>query len=351
MKTVRTFVTAALGAGLALSPSSAHAHQGGVPDPSGDSYSPATDITRLQVHHGGNRVTATITMPEVTARRLSTVELLLQPRGAKRAYGVTVMRNRRGKVVDKSLGWRPVNNPVEPTLLRCSKIRTSLHGKRATVSVATSCLRKSRPSDPLRAKVRTIDGTMDLYDAYYDDQTRFTGYLHRGRTQSTEGPRGRVTAKNGLLVRSLPTMFSSRQGKLQHGHVYPLTCRVTGSVVHRGNDEDGRVSNVWYRLPGAAREWVSAMYVRPIGGAPPYCGTGRTYRGRVTTATLIPREAPTTRANSHGGLTRGTLVHINCKLRGQEVRGNSLWYNLPHGLWVSARYVSNVGAVPAYCTH
>ena len=89
----------------------------------------------------------------------------------------------------------------------------------------------------------------------------------------------------------------------------------------------------------------------PIGGAPSYCGTGRTYRGRVTTATLIPREAPTTRANSHGGLTRGTLVHINCKLRGQEVRGNSLWYNLPHGLWVSARYVSNVGAVPAYCTH
>ena len=99
------------------------------------------------------------------------------------------------------------------------------------------------------------------------------------------------------------------------------------------------------------REWVSAMAVRLIGGAPPYCGTSPDLPGRVTTATLILVRVPTTRANSHGGLTRGTLVHITCRLRGQEVRGNSLWYNLPHGLWVSARYVSNVGAVPAYCTH
>ena len=63
----------------------------------------------------------------------------------------------------------------------------------------------------------------------------------------------------------------------------------------------------------------------------------------------MAREAPTTRANAHGGLDRGSRVTIHCKLHGQQVRGNDLWYNLDHGLWVSARFVSNVGPAPGYC--
>ena len=112
------------------------------------------------------------------------------------------------------------------------------------------------------------------------------------------------------------------------------------------------MNNVWYRLPGPpARARVGVGDVRaPDRRRAAVLRNRPDLPGRVTTATLIPREAPTTRANPHGGLTRGTLVHINCSSAGRE-RSNSLWYNLPHGLWVSARYVSNVGAVPAYCTH
>ena len=349
-KTTQTLVVLALGSGLALAPLSAQAQQARIHDRSGDSSSRAVDVTGLQVKHGRHRISATVTIPRLKPRRLSGTELLIKPRGKKNVYSVTVLRDRRGRVVEKSLSWHPLNDPIEPTRLACKKIGTSLRARQAVVSVATSCLTRSRPGQPVKAKVRTIDGTTDLEGAYYDDQTRFTPFVRPGQARSTAGPRGRVTARGGLVVRSLPTTSSARQAKLRHGKVYPLTCKVTGSVEYRGNDEDNAKSNVWFRLPGDRPEWVSALYMRPVDGAPPYCGSGRTYRGRVTAAMLIPREAPTTRANSHGGLSRGTTVKITCKLKGQKVRGNRLWYNLPQGLWVSARYVSNVGPAPAYCT-
>jgi hypothetical protein len=144
-------------------------------------------------------------------------------------------------------------------------------------------------------------------------------------------------------------MFSRRKGVLADGSRHRLTCEVTGSVVRRHNDENGDVSNLWYRLPGSRPRWVSALYIRNTTSPPTYCGTGKTYRGRVTARLLISREAPTTRANAHGGLTRGSALRINCKLHGQDVRGNDLWYNLPHGLWVAARYVANSGPVPDLC--
>lgn len=34
---------------------------------------------------------------------------------------------------------------------------------------------------------------------------------------------------------------------------------------------------------------------------------------------------------------------------GPTVAGNDLWYKLGTGRWVSARYVSNVGAAPRFC--
>ena len=346
----RTFAVLAVGAGLALTPLTAQAQEGRVRDPSGDSSSPATDITALRVADTQHRITGIVTIPRLEAGRLSGTELLIRPRGKKRVYAVTVLRDRRGRVVETSLSWRPLNDPIEPTRLPCERIRTAIQAERTVVSVAKTCLTHSRPNLPIKAKVRTTDGTIGLQGAYYDDQTRFTRLLQRGPSRTNARPEGQVTPGNGLVVRTLPTTFSSRKGVLAHGRLSPLTCKVTGSVVRRHNDQNGDVSNLWYRLPGTRPRWVSALHIRTTTSVPPYCGTGKTYHGRVTAKMLISREAPTTRANAHGGLTRGSTIRINCKLHGQGVRGNDLWYNLPHGLWVSARYVANTGPAPGYCT-
>ncbi len=351
VKTLRPFMVLAVGTGLALTPQGAQAQRTHVHDPVGDSSSGATDITRLRVAHAAHRIRATATIPRLKPGRLSGTELLIRPRGKKRVYAVTVLRDRRGRAVETSLSWRPLNDPVEPTGLPCQRVRTSLQGEHVVVSVAKTCLTKSRSNQPIRAKVRTIDGTTGLQDTYYDDQTRFTRILRRGATaRSDEGPQGQVTASNGVVVRGLPTMFSAKRGVLSAGKVFPLTCVVTRSVVRPQHLRNGDVSNSWYRLPGSRSRWVSALYVRNVNGAPPYCGTGRAYRGRVLAKLLVRREAPTTRANSHGGLVRASTMKINCTLHGEEIEGNDLWYNLPQGLWVSARYVANTGPAPGYCT-
>ena len=160
------------------------------------------------------------------------------------------------------------------------------------------------------------------------------------------GAQGKNVSRSDLVVRALPTTFSAREGSLLPGEVFPIVCKVTGTVVRRGDV----ANNLWYRLPGSNRAWVSALYVRNVKKVPAYCGNGTRYTGRVTTATLVQREAPTSRANAHGALSKGARVTVICKLHGQRVHGNDLWYNLPLGLWVSARYVANVGAPPPYCT-
>ncbi|QNN53655.1 hypothetical protein [Nocardioides mesophilus] len=340
----------ALGAGIALTPQTAQARQARVHDRSGDSSSAATDITQVRVRHARHRISATVTIPRLKPGRLSGTELLIRPQGRKNVYAVTVLRDRRGRVVKTSLSWRPLNDPIEPTSLPCKGIGATLGAGHTEVSVAKACLTKSRPRQPIQAKVRVVDGTIGLQGAYFDDQTRFTPLLARGAARYGAAPAGQVTVNSGLVVRRLPTTFSARQGVLPRGTVFPVTCKLTGSVVRRGGDQNGDVNNLWYRLSSDRRQWVSALYVRNVNGIPPYCGTGENYRGRVTARMLAPREAPTTRANAHGGLARGTRVTIKCKLRAQRVAGNNLWYNLPQGLWVSARYVANIGPAPAYCT-
>ncbi|MGI8456990.1 MAG: hypothetical protein ACR2LI_02590 [Propionibacteriaceae bacterium] len=166
----------------------------------------------------------------------------------------------------------------------------------------------------------------------------------------TAEPHGRATANGGLIARSLPTPFSKNLGTVAKGKVFPITCQVDGSVIYKGDPDDGNVSNIWYRLP-AANQWVSAAYVDLVGSTTvPTCGDDTTTTGRVTTAILVRREAPTTRANAHGAYTTGTRLSLVCKLDGQTVNGNKIWYLTTDDLWVSARYVANVGRAPAFCT-
>jgi uncharacterized protein YraI len=97
---------------------------------------------------------------------------------------------------------------------------------------------------------------------------------------------------------------------------------------------------------------VVATAALPLGllaAAPPAQASTTTYTGKVTASALNVRFAPTSASPKAGSLIRGTTVKIQCKVFGPRVDGNDLWYKLSNGRWVTARYVSNVGAAPRFC--
>ena len=151
---------------------------------------------------------------------------------------------------------------------------------------------------------------------------------------------GKVTANGGLTVRHLPTTASATEGRLNNGQQIEIICKVRGSSVN-GNDS-------WYSLPPTLNEWVSARYVQNIGSAPRWCGSTERFVGR-TTAAVKKRAAPTTASAQVGSLANGAGVNIICKLEGQPVSGNDLWYFSTDHRWVAARYVKNVGRSPGWC--
>ncbi|NDZ81362.1 SH3 domain-containing protein [Streptomyces sp. SID10853] len=74
------------------------------------------------------------------------------------------------------------------------------------------------------------------------------------------------------------------------------------------------------------------------------------YKGRVITkAGVLVRSGPSQRYRVVGSYSYNSIIPIVCKVRGQNVSGNILWYKTAKGNFVSARWVSNVGAIPPYC--
>lgn len=73
-------------------------------------------------------------------------------------------------------------------------------------------------------------------------------------------------------------------------------------------------------------------------------------RGRVTSRlTLSVRELSTSNSRLLGSLSSGSVASLRCKVVGQNVEGNKLWYRLAsRSGYVSARYVDNLSPV-AYC--
>ena len=87
-------------------------------------------------------------------------------------------------------------------------------------------------------------------------------------------------------------------------------------------------------------------------GPAPAGATEQTYYGRVIARTgLVLRDAP----NRHGKIIRvepyGAIVPIYCKVIGENVDGNHLWYLLTDGTWAwgAARYIENIGPAPRWC--
>ncbi len=155
---------------------------------------------------------------------------------------------------------------------------------------------------------------------------------------STEG---QVMTAAGLAVRSAPSTHAGKVGLIANHKTFPIECKVRGTSVD-GND-------LWYSLPPNTNEWVSARYVRNVGPAPDWC-TGADGSTGKTTAAVTKRKGPATADSAQGSLAKGKTFSITCKVRSQSVSGNNIWYFTPDRLWVSARYVTNVGAAPGYCT-
>ncbi len=59
------------------------------------------------------------------------------------------------------------------------------------------------------------------------------------------------------------------------------------------------------------------------------------------------RSGPGTQYAKKGKALTGTVVKLQCKVNGQKVDGNSIWYKLADGSgWISARYALNLNKVP-----
>ncbi|MEW1717979.1 SH3 domain-containing protein [Streptomyces sp. NPDC093109] len=72
-------------------------------------------------------------------------------------------------------------------------------------------------------------------------------------------------------------------------------------------------------------------------------------KGRVVSRIALHiRERATSDSRSLGTLQPGATVPLLCKVHGQNVDGNDLWYRLGDGWsgYVAARYVQNLGPVP-----
>lgn len=59
------------------------------------------------------------------------------------------------------------------------------------------------------------------------------------------------------------------------------------------------------------------------------------------------RSGPGTRYAQKGKIKTGSVVALQCKVNGQKVDGNSIWYKLADGSgWIAARYALNLNKVP-----
>ncbi len=76
--------------------------------------------------------------------------------------------------------------------------------------------------------------------------------------------------------------------------------------------------------------------------------TASTYHGTMR-KDFTARIAPTVKAPGATLLRQGTVIRLHCKVYGDSVYGNYLWYKVANARWVTAYYVNVSGAAPPFC--
>jgi hypothetical protein len=75
------------------------------------------------------------------------------------------------------------------------------------------------------------------------------------------------------------------------------------------------------------------------------------YKGVVTAGSLPLRSAPNRGSQVIRYAHKGDVVSIFCKVPGDKVDGNPLWYLLTDGTWAwgPAAHIDNIGPAPRWC--
>lgn len=124
-----------------------------------------------------------------------------------------------------------------------------------------------------------------------------------------------------------------------------------------GNDQGGTTAaadNDWGNNQGGTTAANNASGNDPggdWGGHNNSDNNQRLYQGIVTARSLALRSAPTRGSQVIRYASRGEILSIFCKVGGQRVDGNPLWYQITDGTWAwgPARYIDNIGPAPRWC--
>jgi hypothetical protein len=94
---------------------------------------------------------------------------------------------------------------------------------------------------------------------------------------------------------------------------------------------------------------AAALGATLLAAAPAQAAPAQPYGTVTAPSGLNERQFPSTDSSTRGVLAYHAQVGLQCKVRAQNIDGNTIWYRLrgSHN-WISARYVANTGYVK-YC--
>lgn len=173
----RIAVVATAAAALS-SPVSAMAEHGHVDDQPGDGPPWYANITEMRVFHKEHRVAATLRIPVAAKRKLAETSLKIRRKGSRSVWTVTVSRDRRGKIVDKSIRVRRPDG-LAGIVLGCDRRIHVEHGiEKVYLSVARRCLFGKHSDKPIRVKGRIV--ARNAPHKRIVDSTPYSELLSRG---------------------------------------------------------------------------------------------------------------------------------------------------------------------------
>ncbi|KPI01183.1 hypothetical protein OK074_5593 [Actinobacteria bacterium OK074] len=101
------------------------------------------------------------------------------------------------------------------------------------------------------------------YDDGFNQRGDDDGDNFRGDRDNPRLYKGRVTARDGLRLRSAPTRGSRTIRIAPYGEIVRIFCKTPGQTVDR--------NNLWYLLTDGTWAWGAARYIDNIGPAPRWC--------------------------------------------------------------------------------
>ena len=92
---------------------------------------------------------------------------------------------------------------------------------------------------------------------------------------------------------------------------------------------------------------ATALAATLLAAVPAQAAPARPFGTVVSPSGVNLRQYPSTDSSVRGTLPFRAQVGLKCKVRAQNIEGNTIWYLLrDRPVWVTARFVDNTGFVP-----